>query len=210
MAGAVLLRNGFVAEGMVWLYRVEIGGNLECDGGKFHNPAVANVAESGRALIAEGAKVAGAVLLRNGFAAEGMVWLSGAEIGGNLDCDRGKFQNPEVADLAGSGRALIAEGAKVAGAVYLRYGFAAEGTVWLSSAEIGGSLECDGGKFQNGSGRALIAEGAKVARSVLLRNEFAAEGTVWLFGAEIGGSLECSGGKFRNPAKADIFGSGWP
>jgi len=75
--------------------------------------------------------VAGAVLLRSGFAAEGMVWLSGAEIGGNLECDGGKFQNPAVADVAGSGRALIAEGAKVAGAVYLRNGFAAEGTVWL-------------------------------------------------------------------------------
>jgi len=87
----------------VQLRSAHIGGNLECDGGKFHNPAVANVAGSGRALIAEGAKVAGAVHLRNGFAAEGTVWLSGAEIAGSLECDGGKFQNPAVANVAESG-----------------------------------------------------------------------------------------------------------
>src|SRR5712692_3660291 len=215
VAGGVLLRNGFAAEGAVELFGAQIGGNLDCDGGKFQNPAVADVAGSGRALIANGAKVGGAVLLRDGFAAEGMVWLSGVEIGGNLDCDGGKFQNPAVANLAESGRALIAEGAKVAGGVYLRNRFAAEGTVWLSGAEIGGSLDCDGGKFQNAavaivaeSGRALIADGAKVARAVYFRNGFAAEGMVRLFGAEIGGNLECDRGKFQNPEVADLAGSG--
>jgi len=93
--------------------------------------------------------VGGAVLLRNGFAAEGMVRLFGAEIGGNLECDRGKFQNPEVADLAGSGGALDAEGAKVARAVYLRNGFAAVGQVRLYRAQIGGNLECQFGTFES-------------------------------------------------------------
>jgi ribosomal protein L18 len=215
VTGAVLLRNGFAAEGMVRLYGAEIGGSLDCGGGKFQNPAQADVAESGMALVAEGAKVGGGVLLRNGFAAEGIVWLLGAEIGGNLACDRGKFRNPAQAGIVGSGIALEAVNARVTGDVFLRHGFAAEGVVRLFGSEIGGNLECDGGKFRNPaqadiaeSGMALNAEGAKVTGGVLLRNGFAAQGMVRLFGSEIGGNLECDGGRFQNPAQANVAESG--
>jgi hypothetical protein len=55
--------------------------------------------------------------LRNGFAAKGQVRLYGAEIGGNLDCTDGKFKNPTQLGSVGSGIALEAAIAKVAGAV---------------------------------------------------------------------------------------------
>ena len=224
VAGSVLLRDGFAAEGVVRLYGAEIGGVLVCDGGNLQNPAAANAPGSGMALIADGAKVAGAVLLRNGFAAKGEVRLVGIEIGGSLSCDGGKFQNPAVADVSRSGMALIADGAKVAGAVLLRNGFAAKGEVRLSGSVIGVDLECDGGKFQNpavanvpGSGTALIADGAKVAGAVLFRDGFAAEGVVRLYGAQIGGHLECRLGTFEslvltNASASAIFDDekSWP
>jgi hypothetical protein len=181
VGGVVLLRNGFAAEGQVRLYGAEIGGSLECDGGKFKNPARANVKESGTALSAECAKVGRSVLLRKGFSAEGRVQLTGAEIGAMLVCDGGEFKNPAQAGVARSGMALYADSAKVAGGVYLCDGFAAEGAVQLAGAEIGGSLECGGGRFKNPaqaevaeSGMALYAENARVGGAVRFRSGFAA------------------------------------
>jgi hypothetical protein len=81
------------------------------------------------ALNAEGAKVGGAVLLRDGFVAEGQVRLYCAEIGGNLACNGGTFQEPAEAGIAASGRALDADGARVAGSVLLHKGFAGLGKV---------------------------------------------------------------------------------
>jgi hypothetical protein len=215
VAGAVLLRHGFVAKGGVLLFGAEIGGALECDGGKFLNLASYGGGESGIALNGDGLKVAGAVSLRNGFISEGAVWLHTAEIAGSLECDGGRFHNPPVADVAGSGIALIAEGARVGGAVLLRNGFASEGRVWFQGAEIGSSLECDGGKFLNpavaglqASGLALSAEGAKVGRGILLRNEFVADGEVRLHSAKVTATIECDGGVFRNPPTVAIQGTG--
>ncbi|VAW05356.1 hypothetical protein MNBD_ALPHA07-485, partial [hydrothermal vent metagenome] len=44
-------------------------------------------------LNAQGATVTGNVFLRGGFTAEGEVSLSGAQIGGQLNCDGGHFSN---------------------------------------------------------------------------------------------------------------------
>jgi len=82
-----------------------IGDNLECDKGSFTNA-------NSVALSAEGAKIGGAVLLRNGFDATGEVRLFGASIGGNLDCERGNFTN-------GNGIALNATLAKLESSVFL-------------------------------------------------------------------------------------------
>jgi hypothetical protein len=213
--GSVFLRNDFLAEGQVRLFRAEIGGDLSCDGGKFQNPPTAGVPGSGMALNAEAIKVTGSVLLRNGFAAEGGVRLFAAQIGRNVECDSGKFQNPASAEIPGGGWALHAEAIKVSGGVFLRNNFSSEGNVSLFGAEIGGNLSCDGGKFQNpptagfpGSGMALNGEGIKVTGAVLLRKDFSAEGEVRLFGAEIGRNFSCDGGKFQNPPSAETPGSG--
>ncbi len=69
----------------------------------------------------------------------------------------------------------------------------------VCKAEIGGSLDCDGGRFKNAKSAALNAERAKISGAVLLRDGFESEGEVRLQGAEIGGSLECGrGSRIRN------------
>src|SRR6266849_4368870 len=208
--GSVWLK-GLGSHGKVQLCGARIGGNLTCDGSKLQNPAAANVAEGGEALNAEATVVRGAVLLRNGFAAEGQVRLFGTRIGGNLNCDGGKFQNPAKAGCPGGGMALNVEGAKVVGSVLLRRGFIAQGQVKLFGTQIGGNLDCNGGKIQNAhktavaeSGQALDARGAKVDGAVLLGGGFAAEGAVLMHGASIGVILQCDGGKFQNPALTGI------
>src|SRR5215469_2327679 len=161
--------QGLQTNGVVRLYGACIEGNLECNGGKFRNPAKAGAERSGTALHAEGAKVAGHIFLSEGFVAEGEVRLFAAEIGRNLECDKGKFRNPPE-NGAGTGIALNAEHARVGGNVHLRNEFTSAGEVRFFGAEIGGNLDCDGGEFyvpsQAGVERvALNAEGVKVTGS---------------------------------------------
>ena len=139
-------------------------------------------------LTAQGARVTGDVFLR-GVTATGEVSLSGAEIGGQLACNRARFE-------AAEGTALNAEGARVTGGVFLS-GVTATREVSLSGAEIGGTLACEGARFENSEGTALNAQGARVTGSVFLRG-VTATGEVSLSGAGIGGQLSCNGARFEN------------
>ncbi len=131
------------------------------------------------------------VILSAGFKAEGGVNLTGAKIGGDLDCDGGQFVSKSQRP------ALNANGAKFEGSVFLLGRFRAEGGVILVAATIGGNLECDGGQFiSKGNIPALDASGAKIEGSVYLRTGFRAEGGVNLVAATIGGNLSCIGGQF--------------
>ena len=183
--GNVILNNGFSAEGAVRLLGANIGGNLDCADGRFHNPG-------GKAFHADGLTTKGSVNLNEGFSAEGAVRLLGANIGGDLECTDGKFHNP-------GGKALNADGLTTKGKVNLNNDFSAEGEVWLLAANIGGSLNCTGKKFHNPKGYALVADKLTTKGGVNLRGGFSAEGEVRLLGANIGGNLNCADGKFHNP-----------
>ena len=129
-------------------------------------------------LNAQGANVTGPVYLRLGFHATGEVSLSNAKIGGQLDCHRGRFNNPK-------GMALNAQSAEVLGDVFFSDGFHATGEVSLSGARIGGQLDCEGGQFENSEGHALnaqkISAGALIWRKVSVPN-----GWVSLSAAHVG------------------------
>ena len=163
--GDVNLRQGFSVEGQVRLVDANIGRNLDCMGGKFHNP-------KRYALVADRLTTKGSVILRNDFSAEGEVRLVGANIGGDLDCSGGKFHN--------SGRdALVVDGLMTKGNVNLRQGFSAEGEVRLLGASISGNLSCEDGKFHNPGGNTLNAEGSNIKGGLLWR-KITCEGAVHL------------------------------
>jgi len=218
--GCIVLKEGFHSTGPIELSGVQIGGNLECNGGKFNNPPKRGIQTSGDAINAENAKIVGDVLLRDGFSAFGSVWFSGAEIGGNLECWGGQFKNPPLkghkkGGAAQSGMALNAGSIRVQGDVLLSEGFHAKGTVIFDGAQIGGGLDCEGGKFENpalkdinDSGTALTAMCANVTGDVILRYLFFAKGEVNLNGTQIGGNLDCDNGKFENPPSVDSDSSG--
>ena len=184
--GDVNLCAGFSAEDGVQLLNANIGGNLNCGGGKFNN-------SGGKALVADRLTTKGSVFLRM-ISAKGEVRLLGASIGGDLDCDDGKFHNPKR-------DALSASKSIVEGDVYLRKGFSVEGTVRMSGASIGGDFDCVGGKFHNPDGDALHADAFKVKGCVYLQDGFSASGDVRLLNANIGGDLSCTWGTFHNPGK---------
>lgn len=126
--GGVFLRNGFSADGEVRLVSASICGNLSCVKATFSNPKRKDD-DNGHALNADGVKVEGYVLLRDGFSAIGGVRLLGSSIGGSLECDNATFSNP-------GGVCLNADGVKVEGAVFIRNRFEAHGRVSFVAAEV--------------------------------------------------------------------------
>jgi len=141
------------------------------------------VAQDGQgfSLSAPKMKVAANVSLNHQFTAYGEVALNGANIGGQLLCDGGRFE-----------KGLVAQSLRTGEDVFLSEGFKSNGEVDLSGADIVGQLACVSGYF----GDALIAQNLKVGKGVLLRGEFKSNGEVNLSGADIVGQLDCTGGHF--------------
>ena len=199
VAGSLFLRGGFTADGAgelgtVRLAGAHIGRQLDCSGATVTNP-------SGPAVHGQRVHVDGDVLLRAGFTADGAgeqgtARLSGAHIGGVLDCSGAAIINR-------SGPALRGERLQIGGGVFLSAGFTANGagelgTVRLTGARIGYSLDCSGATVTNSSGTALHGANLQVGGDVCLCAGFTANGagepgTVRLVGANIGGQLNCSG-----------------
>jgi hypothetical protein len=130
------------------------------------------------------------VLMQDGFKAKGEVCLLGANIGGDLDCNGGEFENPE-------GDALSCDCITTQGAVFLCDGFKAKGEVRLLGAKIGGNLECTGGEFENPDRDALSGDNLTLQGGMYLRDGFKAKGGVRLIGANICGNLECKNAEFE-------------
>ncbi|MFV1991183.1 MAG: hypothetical protein ACC652_10625, partial [Acidimicrobiales bacterium] len=97
VTGNALLSAGFKAEGEVRLLGATMK-SLNCEGGIFTN-------KGGYALNLDKAKI-GSVFLRNGFKAEGKVWLAAVAIDGQLDCTDGTFSAPDEIGLNMQGTAI--------------------------------------------------------------------------------------------------------
>jgi hypothetical protein len=194
--GVVILGDGFIAAGVIWLMGARIAGTLDMNGARLANRAEDG---SGVVLAADTAEIGGSLLLRNGFVAEGAISLRGAKIGSSLECDGASLAN---ATADGSGVTLAADHSVIGGAVLLRNGFTSQGAISLIGIKIGGNLECDGASLTNatpdGMGVALVAENAVIGGAVLLRHGFTARGGVSLLGATIGSNVECCGASMEN------------
>lgn len=138
-----------------------------------------------------GVKIAGSVILAEGFTAEDEVNFFGAEIDGQFVCTRGTFKNA-------SGECLICSSIKVTGGVFLKDS-TAEGVVDFDGAEIGRQFVCNGGTFKNPGGECLSCANVQIAGNLVLAEGFSAEGEVNFFGAKIGGQFICTQGTFKNP-----------
>lgn len=157
-------------------------------------------------LLADGAVIDGALMIRDEFHSETKVLLTGAKIEGPLDCTGSRF------DAIGSGPALVADAIVVSGPVFLRNGFRADGEVRFPHSRIATDLDCSQGIFAaRGVGQfstALTAEGAIVGGSVFLKNGFSAAGLVLLHGIQIEFNLDCLGGWIVNNPKQGVEGTG--
>jgi len=93
---------------------------------------------------------------------------------------------------------VLTEQLRTRGDLRLDKDFSVLGGVELTSAHIGGVLDCTGGHFANADGYALNADGLTVDGGMFCREEFSASGEVRLVRAHISGQLDCTGGQFSN------------
>jgi hypothetical protein len=147
--------------------------------------------ETGYTLAADGVKVAGNVLLNDGFTTAGALRLPGADIAGSLICSGAQLNGRDE-----NGYALVADEIRVGGSVLLNEGFSSAGAVRLPSADIVRGLVCSGARLsgQDDQGVALRTGGIKVS-GIYLNDGFTATGTIWLESAMIRGSAYLAPGK---------------
>ena len=148
--------------------------------------------------------VKGDILFSDSFVGVGEINLSGAEIGGDLQCQGAWFINPGgVAMLADSikvGRNLRLGSPSADDATVLdkQSHFRADGEICLDGAIVGEQLDCFAGHFRNRGAVALSANAAEIGGDVQLSGSFCSLGEVHFVGCEVGGQFDCEGGHFLN------------
>lgn len=91
-------------------------------------------------------------------------------------------------DLSGGRleKGLTADRVKIAGSLFCRDGFRANGEIRLLGAEIGGNVTFDGASLKNSDKRVLTADGVKIAGGLFCRNGFSIDGVASFTAALIG------------------------
>ena len=190
--------------GVVNLPGAHIHHEFNCSGGRLLN-------KTGPVLNAERLQVGGDLYLSAPFLAQassddGALLLSGAQIGGVLQCDGAHIRNDE-------GPAIKGDGVQTEASVFLdsicAVGSGESGTVRLPRGRIGGVLQCNDAALINRTGPALLADGVTVAGDIFLRGLRARghhqDGTIRLLGATVGGSVECDKAEFKNRVGTAFF-----
>lgn len=174
----VLMIDKFECFGEIAFRGATVGGDFRSDRATF-------LGDKSPALVCDRINVSGGVFLSRANAItkfQGEVRFSGAEIGGNFDCEGAIFSNPQ-------GTALSAERMHVGGGVFLR-GCRACGEINLSASSIGVALDCRGAVLTGPSERTLNAEKATVGAHALLDGEFVCD-KVHFLATTIQGGLRC-------------------
>lgn len=139
----------FTALGAVNFSDARVGRNFDCRGGEFKHSGE-------RCLYAPRIEVGGRMAFctarednEQRFTAHGTVRISGAKIGGDLDCGGANFTMNKCE------YSVYASGIEVAGSVYFNcalenreHNFEAIGCVRIDGAKIGKNLDCRGGQFK--------------------------------------------------------------
>lgn len=133
-------------------------------------------------LIGDRVRIQNDLFMRRGFQSQKEVRLLGADIGGNLDCQGGAFQNPD-------GYALLCDRVRIGGNAFLVNGFEAASGLRFTSATIGGDVVCSGGVFRNPGGIAIDLQKAKIGGVFFLE----ADGRSPEFQTLIEGHLDLTG-----------------
>jgi hypothetical protein len=173
----VVLRYKTVVRGELRLAGARIGGLLGAQGAHLEN-------ENGMAFNGTGLKVRGDLSLsvrkKKRFHAHGQVVLSGAQIGGDLDCVHGRFDSDR-------GEALIARGVHVARDAKLCGKFKAHGQVDLAGAKIDGKLDFTGATLVH-RGDAVRCDRVQVGHAVRF-DKVRATGCVRMCDASVGSEI---------------------
>lgn len=179
VAGDLLLKNAIV-NGKFSIVGANLHGDLTCADAQFRSGAHASVDSARVALHGDHLELRGtldltksAKLAPNIPTLRGEIRLLGAHIGGQLNCEGALWVNdtiPPPASLPVAGDTdfpdvFTADGCKVDGPVFLRYGFSASGGIRMYGATIGGNLDFTRSKLCG-----LTLRSATVSRIFIWRN----------------------------------------
>ncbi len=128
---------------------------------------------------ADGMRCTGNVVLNNDFTSTGTVSFINAQIEGNLECGKAKF-NP-----AGDEYALICAGAVINGGVFLE-NCSTFGTVNLLGARIGANLEFQKASLDSSNNTALLMDDMTVAGTLHFHDLQSVKGIISLASAKVG------------------------
>jgi hypothetical protein len=185
-----------------------IGGSLFC-----HGAALFAASEPEYALVADGARIGGAVQLMASnqlrFEAKGQVRFLGAKVEGTFVGEGGLFDNGERI-------ALSVEASSIGGAVLLRatpkQQIDVRGTLQLFAARVGGSVDLNGALVTNPNGLAVEASAIEIGGGLYLNrahgHRFASKGQINLRLAKIARNFECYGASMENPTKTALAAEG--
>jgi uncharacterized protein YjbI with pentapeptide repeats len=154
----------------------DITGRLTCRGAKLTGQN-----EEGNALVGDGMKVGGGVFLDREFTAAGAIRLRGADITGRLAIRGAKLTDQDKDD-----NALVGDGMKVGGDVFLDRGFTAAGRIALRSVRVGGSVYLRPWALAGADEVALDATGAQITGQLVWAPDWPVFGQVNLEGATVG------------------------
>ncbi|MFK7608346.1 MULTISPECIES: membrane-associated oxidoreductase [unclassified Pseudomonas] len=191
------VRGDFIATNIQTLHAVNIdsvsvGGEVNFSGALFKTG-------SNMSLSATDAIIRGGLFLTDGFTAEGLVRVVGAEVGGQFNCRAGTFLNEKVSLDAGN--------IKVGRGVFLVSGFKSFGELSFIAATVSAQFALRGAKLACKNGMTLRADRIRVNGNIYLDSGFTSEGTVSLSGAVIQGQLNCTGGVFTGDGNALLANS---
>ncbi|MGH3671851.1 MAG: hypothetical protein ACRDSH_14655 [Pseudonocardiaceae bacterium] len=202
--------GGFIATGDGELGTVRLPGAHIIGQLNFNGAELAN--QNGPALIGDGLRVDGGLVLSEGFTGtgtyeRGALRLPGAHIGGQLNLDGATLINP-------AGPALIADHLDVSGGVFLdeftATGYGDDGVVRLPDAHISGQLNLDRAELTNSAGPALIGDHLRVEADMFAEGLIATghchDGAIRLTDAHIGGQLNLSAAKLTNQTGRALIG----
>lgn len=187
--GAVVLRNGFISQGVVRLFGAKISGPLDCQDGLLLPDA------AGDALICSSAEISGYVRLNGAFEAHGEVRFVAANVTGDFICTSGRFKSLDEA-LKPKGNALSCSSVSVDGAVHLEK-CTFEGLVNLDDAQITRGLYCSDSAFNNPQAVALSCDAASINAQVDLTSA-SFRGGASFYGTHMGVALKCGGARFTD------------
>ena len=146
-------------------------------------------------LLADSINVRGPVFIKH-VKSDGGIHLVGSDIGRNLDM--------AATEITTTGMALLRDGAKIRGSVFLHNRFRASGEVRMLNARIGGDLGFRGATLL-ATGRALSLDKVVVEGNVSFakwinpdgsEEAFHSEGSINLLAARLEGDLDCEGADF--------------
>jgi hypothetical protein len=139
-------------------------------------------------LQADRIEARGGIHLRSAVV-NGEISLSSGRLGGSLECDGTRIENPEhwaiVADGL-SARSILLRGANIRGGIQ------------MTGVRLGGDLDVTGAKIESAGKIAISANGLEAGGGVILRGA-TIEGATKLVGARIDGDLDATGVSLSQP-----------